>query len=506
MTTFRRNVLATYASQIYVALVGVVMVPVYIRYMGSEAYGLVGFFAMLHAWFQLLDLGLSPTMARQTARLSGGALDALELRRMLRVLEGVFAAVSMVGVVGLTLGANWVATRWLQAQVLAPEEVRLAVELMAGIIALRWLAGLYRSAIGGFEQQVWLGGLNAGAATARFVAVLLIFEWIGSTPAHFFCWQLIVAAFETVLLMRKTYQLLPPRVPGDTTVVGWHWQSLRGMLGFSLSIAFTSAVWVAVTQTDKLVLSRLLSLAEYGHFTLAVLAASGVSIVSGPLGSALLPRLARLQAQEDEAGLIRLYRQATQAMAVIALPVAAVLGFGAEHLLQAWTGDALLAEQTGPILRLYALGNGLLAVSAFAYYLQFAKGDVRMHLIGNVLFVLLLIPSIIAAVMRFGGEGAGWAWLGANLAYLLLWVPLVHHRFVPGLHRQWFGVDLLPVGGVSVLIAGLLVAVVPWASGRLMVLAQLVAVGVAVFVAAAAAASDVRQWLIAQFKRRMNCA
>lgn len=495
--SLKRNILVTYASQIYVALAGIVIVPLYIRYMGSEAYGLVGFYAMLQAWFQMLDLGLSPTLSRQTARLSGGALDALTLRRMLRVLEAIFAAVALVGATTLALGADWVATRWLQTQALPPDQVRLAVELMAGIVGLRWVAGLYRSAIGGFEQQAWLGALNAGAATARFVVVLLIFQWIGTTPAHFFGWQLIVAAVETWLLMRKTYRLLPARKPGEPAV-GWHWKSLQGVLGFSLNIAFTGAVWVAVTQTDKLVLSRLLPLAEYGHFTLAVLAASGVTIVSGPLSSALLPRLARLQAQGDEVGLIRLYRQATQGMAVIALPVAAVLGFGAEHLLQAWTGDAALAAQAGPILRLYALGNGALAMSAFAYYLQFAKGDVRLHLIGNVLFVLLLIPSIIAATMRFGGEGAGWAWLGSNLVYLLLWVPLVHHRFVPGLHGQWLAVDLLPVSGVCVLLTDLLVAFLPWSSGRLILLAELTGIGGVVLIAAAAASSEVRRRLISR--------
>lgn len=45
----RNNILANYASQLYVTAAGILMVPVYIRYMGAEAYGLVGFFAMLQA-------------------------------------------------------------------------------------------------------------------------------------------------------------------------------------------------------------------------------------------------------------------------------------------------------------------------------------------------------------------------------------------------------------------------------------------------------------------------
>jgi O-antigen/teichoic acid export membrane protein len=52
--SLKRNILANYASQTYVTLIGILMLPVYLRYMGAEACGLVGFFTMLNALFQLL--------------------------------------------------------------------------------------------------------------------------------------------------------------------------------------------------------------------------------------------------------------------------------------------------------------------------------------------------------------------------------------------------------------------------------------------------------------------
>jgi O-antigen/teichoic acid export membrane protein len=63
--SLKRNILANYASQTYVTLIGILMLPVYLRYMGAEACGLVGFFTMLNALFQLLDMGLTPTLARE---------------------------------------------------------------------------------------------------------------------------------------------------------------------------------------------------------------------------------------------------------------------------------------------------------------------------------------------------------------------------------------------------------------------------------------------------------
>lgn len=416
----------------------------YLKHMGAEAYGLVGFFTMLQAWFNLLDMGLTPTVARETARFQGGATDALSYRRLLRALQIIFLAVALLGGGAMFLCAGLVADKWLKVQSLPLAQVQGALQLMAAGVALRWMSGLYRGCISGAERLVWLGGFNAFVATLRFVGVLPVLVWVGHTPAIFFSYQLIVAIIELAGLLFKSRALLPAISAGQT--LGWTATTLfapiRPVLKFSLSIAFTSSVWVMVTQTDKLVLSKLLPLAEYGYFTLAVLAASGVMMVSGPVSSALLPRMARLQAEGDEAGLITLYRTATQMVAAIAIPACLVLAFFAEQVLWVWTGDAHAAAQAAPILRLYALGNGFLAMSAFPYYLQFAKGDLTMHLRGNAVFLVVLVPSLVLATWAYGATGAGYAWLASNALYFFAWVPLVHRRFVKRLNTPWMLADV----------------------------------------------------------------
>ena len=47
--SLKANIGANYASQLYTTLIGIVLVPLYVKTMGGEAYGLVGFFAMLQA-------------------------------------------------------------------------------------------------------------------------------------------------------------------------------------------------------------------------------------------------------------------------------------------------------------------------------------------------------------------------------------------------------------------------------------------------------------------------
>lgn len=424
--------------------------------MGAEAYGLVGFFAMLQAWFQLLDMGLTPTMARETARFQGGGTDALSLRRLLRALEGIFIGVALVGTLVLMTGASWIAAHWLKVQQLPLVEVERAIMLMALIVAMRWVCGLYRGAINGFERLVWLSGFNAAVATARFVLVIPLFIYLGASPTHFFVFQLAVAAVELMILVIQAYHLLPKaELVRGGGISPWDWSPLRGMLKFSLSIAFTSSVWVLVTQTDKMVLSKMLSLTEYAYFTLAVLVASGVMTVSGPISGALMPRMARLNAQGDEKSLMELYRNATQLVAAIAIPVALVLAMFAEQILLAWTGDAEIAARSAPVLRLYAIGNGILTVAAFPYYLQYAKGNLKLHLVGSTLFLIVLIPVLIFTTRLYGVNGAGYAWVTANAAYFFLWVPFVHGQVAAGLHLRWIKQDVGVVFVLSVFGAGL---------------------------------------------------
>lgn len=488
--SLQRNILASFASQIYVTLIGIVMVPMYVRYMGAEAYGLVGFFAMLQAWFNLLDIGLTPTISRETARHRGGAVDALGYRRLVRALELVFLAVAVLGGGALLACSGYIANSWLQASLLPPAEVRTAVELMAVIIALRWLAGLYRGAIGGAERLVWLGGFNAAIATLRFSGVLPLLMFVGTSPTLFFGYQLVVAVVELALLVAYAYRLFPGVPPGAR--LPWDWAPLKPVLRFSLTIAFTSSVWVFVTQTDKLVLSRVLPLADYGYFTLAVLVASGIMILSGPVSNAIMPRMARLEAEGEHAQLIRVYRGATQMVAVIASAAAVTVAFAAEPLLWAWTGNRELAQHAAPVLVLYAIGNGILAVAAFPYYLQFAKGDLRLHLIGNAAFVVLLIPSVIWAAAEFGGVGAGYVWLGINLLSFVAWLPLVHRKFEPGLNRRWYTQDTAVIAAAATLAAYAMHLLLPPGGSRGAQFGAILLAGGVALCAAAAASSTAR--------------
>ena len=446
-TSLKTSIAANYLSQFYVTVIGVALVPLYIQYMGAEAYGLVGFYATLQASFLLLDLGLTPTVAREAARFRGGALDAASYRQLVRALELVFLAVAVAGGTMLLALSGFVAQNWLKAKELPLPQLLTAVRLMAVVVALRWMCGLYRGVITGSERQVWLGGFNAVIATLRFVAILPLLVLVGATPKVFFTFQAVLAVIEFLSLRAYTKRLLPPMPVGAH--VNWDWRPLKAVLKFCVSVAFTNSLWVLVTQTDRVLLSNMLSLKEYGYFILAVTGAGGITMIAEPIRMALLPRMTKLSAEGDEAGVFRLYHQSTQLMSLITIPATLVLGFFPLQVLMVWTGKPEISAIVAPVLMIYAIGNGLSSVTSVAYCLQYAKGDLRLHVIETPLFILVFLPALLISVGKYGLKAAGYAWLGTMALFFVGWLPLIHRRFLSGGHVSWLTHDVAPILGLN---------------------------------------------------------
>ena len=116
----RWNISASYASQFYSTFIGIVMVPIYLRYMGTEAYGLIGLFSIFQLCIQSLDLGITPTLTRESARTRAGATSPLLLRQLLGSFEIIFCAMGALIVLLVAVTSGYIATRWIKSAQLDP--------------------------------------------------------------------------------------------------------------------------------------------------------------------------------------------------------------------------------------------------------------------------------------------------------------------------------------------------------------------------------------------------
>lgn len=414
--------------------------PLYLRYLGAEAFGLVGVHVMLQAWVSVLDMGLTPALMREMSRFRAGTLLANEAAVRLRTLEvllGTFA----VAVVGLLwAGSGWIGGIWLSASELPETVLARCITLIGLAVALRWLTGLHRAALAGLERQDWVNGLSAGFATLRFAGVLPLLIFIFNSPEHFFAFQAGVGALELFALATIVHRLVPGHVG-----IRPDWRALAAMLPMAGSMSMLVVIWVVVTQVDKLILSGLLPLKEYGYFTLAIMAASGVLVLVPPLNQVIQPRLTILAERGDEAALVELYRLSSQVAVIAFVALGGGLAFFAEPILQMWSGSYEVAQAAAPVLFWYGLANAVVGILVLPSMLQFARGKLRLHVIGNLVLVVTLVPSLALAARYWGASGAGQVFFIANLLFFLIWVPVVHRCFLPALTWRWSLRDTLPM-------------------------------------------------------------
>src|SRR4029077_10315174 len=124
MSRLSRNISANLVSNVWSTALALVLTPLYVKFLGVESYGLIGFYASWIAILGILDTGISATATRQIAWLNARPLERGEIGSLLGSLEAVYWLV--VAVFGLAmLTAAWIlGPGWFHSTTLSPHGVR----------------------------------------------------------------------------------------------------------------------------------------------------------------------------------------------------------------------------------------------------------------------------------------------------------------------------------------------------------------------------------------------
>ncbi len=444
MSVIRHTVL-NYAGQAYVLGTGIAVMPFYLGHLGAEAYGLIGFFTVMQAWLQLLDAGLSPSLVRAVAHQPATRSGRLNCGRLLRSFEIIFLPLTLGCALAIHLASPWIASHWLNAQSLSAQSVSDCIGLMGVIIALRLYATLYKSGLQGLEQHAWLNGANVLIATLRYFGALWLVSSVSSDVRDFFLFQALISLVETLLFAVRAWRQMP-----GALLAGFDGVQVRPVLPFAASLSLTAVLWIVLTQMDKVLLSERLPLAEYGYFSLVALVATGILTLTNPLVQTLLPRLTRLVAEDREDAMHNLFLAAHRLVCTVLFPLAAIIALHGEALIYAWTGDETAARWSQPVLGWYALGSAIMAISAFQFYLQYAYGQMRLHVGYSLVSAVISVPLLVWAIDELGVLGAALAWFGLRLVSLAIWPLIVHRHLAPAVHGPWLR-DLLRISLMTAL-------------------------------------------------------
>lgn len=452
VTTIKANIISNFIGNGWGALLSIIFVPIYLKHIGAEGYGLIGIFASLQVVLSLLDSGLSTTLNKEIARLSVLPDTQQKIKNLVKTLGTVYWALSIVaGLIALGL-SPFLAKYWVQPKVLSVNTITYAFILLSGSIIFQLPSGFYSGGLMGLHRQVILNFIKITFATIRSFGSVLILIYVSNSVLIFFGWTLIVNIFQAITLRYSLWFNLPStslKAKFDIKELNKIWKFALGMMGISLTS-------ILLTQIDKIILSKLLSLENFGYYTIACTLGLLLYQVIVPLTQSYFPKFSNLVSLGKEVELKNLYHQACQLISLFVFPATLILIFFSKELIFIWTKSNITSEHTWLITSIYALGTGINGLMNIPYLLTLSYGWTRLGLYQNIIFSVLMIPLTIFLALNYGAIGGAITWATINLLYFFITPIIIHRKLLKGEVRNWYLKDTLPplFASLSIVLIG----------------------------------------------------
>lgn len=501
MRSLARNLAANFGGQAATTIIALVTVPLYLRLLGADGYGLVSLMLVLQGVTAILDFGLSTTASREVTAYRAQERPVADRHDLVRTLQVVYYGVALVLLVAFAIGAEWLSTVWLVGGSVPRDVVATCLAVAGATIAIRWPVALYQGILRGVEEQVVANVLSSTSNLLRGVGSVLVLWFVAPTAMVFYRAQLAFAVVELLLALYAVSRYGGAFTGGR----GRFDAALLGRLGrFTVNVGGLSFFALLLKQFDKMVVSSLLPIAQLGYYNAATLASNGLGKVAQPVQGAVFPRFTHHLQRDEREALAATFHGAVQGVTFLTVPAACILVFFAADVLRLWTGDAALAAAAAPALAILAAAMLFNSVTSLAFSLLLSAGLTWAPLAMNGLGALVLAPVTIGLVRWDGITGAAYAWLAFNLVNFVVLPFVVFRRVLRVDFRVWLRRDTLPL----MLLGAGLFGVARWSVDEAALAPRIVAVVVAgalYVVAGLRFAPTVRAWthpLLGALRRR----
>jgi O-antigen/teichoic acid export membrane protein len=401
-----KNILANLLSNLWLTVLMLVLTPLYIFFLGVESYGLIGFYLSWVAILGILDVSISVTAVNEIAWRSSRPEMKKTIPILLKSLEVVYWFIILVLGLGILIGSWFFGAGWFEAESLSPNEIRDVLMLMSISLVVQVPSGLYIGGLMGLQRQVECSAIIAIFGTLRGLGSLLVLSFISSDLYTFFVWQIVITFLQTGVLR----WLLWRRIDTSEQLAQFSAKMLLTVKEYVGAMILIGILGMILSQADKLVLSRMASLEDFGFYMLAWAVVSGFSRIATPLINAFHPQFTELVATGDEAGLANKLSFASQLMSVLIIPPTAFVVLFAKPILLIWIGNEFNAEGTAPILKIMVLGAMFSSCAFPSLSILYSRKQLKPVVVLNLICLIGFIPLLISSAYYFDMIGAAYVW------------------------------------------------------------------------------------------------
>lgn len=427
-----KNLLSGVFSKLVSLVLSLLFVPIFFKSLGNEAYGMIGVMTMILSGLGLMDLGLSNILSKELAQRKAANILGKSLS-LIRSIEWLYFLIGVIILIILVFASFVIVPVWLSSQDFPKSELTAIFLLIAAVIFVQWPISLYNSGLFGLDKQV-IANLYASIfsvlKTLGAFVCLLIF---GKTIYVFLIWLLGINLLYTLTLWVHFRKLLPRN---DTPIiVGW--QQLSEIKKMTLGFSVLGILVFVMTDVDKMIISKLLTLSQYGLYSFIFVIVTSYQLVSTTLKNAFFPDIAKDVMIRKPFSKFSRFNFYSKFFNFIFLPTSIFLFVFSKEILAVWSGDNSLSytlNQSFQWLMLGSMFNGIM-YTANNYLLAMERFSflIKTYALTTVFF----LPTVYILTSNYHLEGACFSWFILNLVLFVVIMASLLIKFSKGWNRAW---------------------------------------------------------------------
>ena len=409
--------------------------PIYISKMGADTFGVISIFLLLQSIFFSMDVGINTILIKATAEFRRNQLEISSFTQYIKFAKLFFIYTTILATsIFLIFGPDFLGTLIGENNRYSQQNLNQIAALLFTAVFLRWYAIFQKSFLMGFEKFVPISWI---ILLSNFIRFPLIIPFLGSVeePLKMFFQIQIFCSILELFLYQFHIKRLFKHYKLDLKKVKVRWINIKPQLLLGTSIFISSIIWSLTSQVDKLIISTLSNLSDFGLFSGALLLSTVITFGARPLISTFTPNFLKNYSSDSVNIWFDEFRKGFLFIIIIVSSILFSIIYFAETLLLIWSSNEKLASTFHLAIQFYSIGNYATVLSGIFFVLYLAEGNLRPHLILSFIFTLIYLPSLSIAFYFFKFNGAGFLWMVLNSFLCIFYITLVMKKYL--LHKSW---------------------------------------------------------------------
>jgi O-antigen/teichoic acid export membrane protein len=399
-----RNTIWNFVGLALPLLIGVVTLPLIIRSLGTDRFGILSLAWIVIGYFGFIDLGLGRATTKFVAECLGrGTLE--EVPKYFWTTVIFQAALGIIGLIVLVALTPLLVGHLLHIPLPLLHESKVTFYLLALSLPIVLVSASFRGLLEAGQRFDLINFVKIPSSALNY-----LFPLVGILIGFHLPGIMILLVFSRLMtllaMMVMGYKVFPQLKAG----IHFDRHAIRPLLSFGGWVTVSNVVGPLLVYVDRFLIGSILSIEAVSYYSAPYEFIMRLGIVPGSLIMTLFPTFSTLESGGDKKRARLLYGSSVKfvllSMGVIIVP----LIFFARKIISLWLGQAFVDRST-LVFQFLALGFliNALANVPFGYLQGIGRADITAKL--HIIEVAFYFPLCYVFIKNWGINGAALAWL-----------------------------------------------------------------------------------------------